>query len=366
MSAFAQGMSLEGTRHLVSTKLALPQVEDEGALLEIEGCGICGSDWLEYTGRASVGDLGPRILGHEVIGRVAAIGGRSASLWGIGPGARIAVEEAIPCYACKLCLSGRHRMCPRRRRYGQVPLTKAPGLWGGYAEYMWVDPASVIHVVAENLPVSKATLFIPLSNGLGWLRDAGRVAPGDTVVVFGPGQHGLACAWAAKHLGAGRVIVVGTDRDQHRLAVASKLGADEVVAASDETVIGQLRDILGADGADVIVDVAPIATQPVLAAIEIANRSARIVLAGAKRGRGTDNFPTDKVYQKELCIAGVSARPTWAVAEALRLLAAHADEFTSMGAETAPLSGLEAALLRLGGEAGRDAPVHITVVPDGR
>src|SRR5574341_1863587 len=80
----------------------VPVVGSDDGLLTVEACGLCGTDWDFYTRRRGA-HLGPLILGHEIVGRVAAIGERAGERWKVRVGDRAAVEEFLPCGRCEFC-----------------------------------------------------------------------------------------------------------------------------------------------------------------------------------------------------------------------------------------------------------------------
>ena len=73
---------------------------------------------------------------------IEAIGDRAAKRWGVDVGDRVAVESLIPCGHCAACRGGRYQVCRGRGGmfgHGYVPLAQPPGLWGAYADYMYLD-----------------------------------------------------------------------------------------------------------------------------------------------------------------------------------------------------------------------------------
>ncbi len=96
----------------------------------------------------------------------------------------------LPCV-----LEGRYQVCRGRGAmfaHGYVPLSHAPGLWGGYADYMYLDPCSIVHKIRADIPASLAVMFNPLGAGFRWAVEIPSTGPGDTVLILGPGQRGLA------------------------------------------------------------------------------------------------------------------------------------------------------------------------------
>jgi threonine dehydrogenase-like Zn-dependent dehydrogenase len=114
--------------------------------------------------------------------------------------------------------------------------------------------------VPSSLDADLATLFIPVSNGLSWVRSAGRLSPGESAAVIGVGQHGLACVAAARRCGSGTLVAVGRAGDQARLDAAVKLGADVIVDADREDWVAPVLAATDGLGADLLVDTAPGAT----------------------------------------------------------------------------------------------------------
>src|SRR5215207_6142283 len=198
-------------------ELELPQIPEDAGLLRLEACGICGSD---IHGSERLPD-GPKVLGHENVGIVARIGKQAAERWKIQEGDRIALEEYIPCGACKWCRSDDFRFCEQtdiagpgpRLWYGSTAMAIEPALWGGYSEYMYIHPNAVVHKMPTHVPSAHAAAFLPFANGVEWAYQYGGVGLGKSIVIQGPGQQGLACVIAAKEAGAASIIVTGLSRD---------------------------------------------------------------------------------------------------------------------------------------------------------
>src|SRR5207244_9120466 len=164
----------------------------------------------------------------------------------------------IPCGHCRACLEGRYQVCRGRGgmfAHGYVRLSHPPGLWGGYADYMYLDPGSVLHKVRADIPASIAVMFNPLGAGFRWAVEIPATAPGDSVLVLGPGQRGLASVIAARAAGADTIIVTGLSRDARKLALARELGADHVIDVEREDARARVRKLTGGRGAEVVIGV---------------------------------------------------------------------------------------------------------------
>lgn len=350
---------LEGPRALVRREVHPADVPRDGGWLAVEACGICGSDWNRFAHRDVAS---PMILGHEIVASVTSLWGALAQRDDIAVGDMVVLEEAIPCLSCALCRSGQHRLCRSSARYGGTALDRAPGLWGGYADTVFLDSRATVHRLPKGLDPVLATLFIPVSNGLSWVGDAGQLRAGDMVLVLGPGQHGLACVAAAKRLGAGHVVVAGRSHDAARLSAARDLGADLAVDVDEGSLVEAVLDVTGGAGADLTIDTTPIATSALATAVAVAAVGGRIVVAGAKGGRPSP-LDTDTLHRRELTVRGVAARESRAIDAALAWVATEPERFDPFGGLVVDLDGVEEALLALGGEAGTEHPLHAVAVP---
>ena len=188
-------------RKLEPMDIPMPEISDDAGLVQIDACGICGSDYEQFEGvlRTPM----PAIPGHEPLGTVVSIGDRAAKRWGIDIGDRIAVETMLSCHHCGPCLGGSYHLCDTRRIYSYIPLSDEPGLWGSYSQYMYLDPNAVVHKVDKTLAPEIAVMFNPLGAGFRWGVEIPQTGPGDTVVIMGPGQRGLASVLACRAAGAG-------------------------------------------------------------------------------------------------------------------------------------------------------------------
>ncbi len=347
--------------------LPLPAVGPEDGLLSVEACGVCGTDWDFYTRRRGA-TLGPLILGHEVIGRILALGERAAERWGVREGERVAVEEFLPCGHCEFCLSGRPALCAETDsrsdrpflRYGATSTDVPPGLWGGFSEVLYLHPHALIHRLEDIVSADLATLFVPISNGVRWVLSEGGLRPGGTLVVLGPGAHGLGCVIAGLEAGAGRVIVVGRTAGA-RLEAARTLGA-LTIASGETDVVAAVREMTGGDMADVVVDLAPGATETVEAAIAMARKGGVIILAASKHGRPVAGFLNDTVVRNELTVKGVRGRDYRSVEEALRIIRSGRYPLERVRTHRVPLAETDRAL-RILGERVDPSAIHVAVMP---
>lgn len=306
---------LHGREKLTIEELPLPSIGSDDGLLKVEATGVCGTDMAAYHGVNPFYEL-PCVLGHELVGRVTELGAEARSRWGVEAGDRIVVEEYLPCGTCRACLAGCYQMC-RVPRYGGKSIHSGPGLYGGYSDYLYLHPQAIVHKVAADVSAELVQLYIPLSNGLDWVSRIGGLQPGGTVVVVGPGPHGLACVIGAREAGAGTVIVIGTARDAARLRVAEELGADHVFT---DNAVEQVAETTNGLLADTVINAANSAAA-LDTALAVAGDRSTVVQAGVAKGAGGGaESIVDAMNRKVLTLRGVRGRPSSAVPPALRLI----------------------------------------------
>ena len=351
-------------RRLELRELPLPDVADDSALLRVEACGICGSDAEQYDG--TIPAKYPVIPGHEPLGIIERIGDRAAKRWGVDVGDRVAVEVLIRCGHCAACIGGRYQVCRGRGGmfgYSYVPLDTPPGLWGAYADYLYLDPGSIVHKVRPDIPASTAVLFNPLGAGFRWAVEMPDTGPGDTVLILGPGQRGLASVIAARAAGADTIIVTGLARDAQKLALARELGADHVIDVENENARRRVKEITDGHGADVVVEVSSNSPVPVAEALHHAAFGARIVLAGVKGGKPVPDFLSDLIVVKELRLMGAFGVTSPSYRAAIRTIEAGRIPVARMHTHDVALEDAEHAIRLLAGEIPGEQSIHSCLVP---
>jgi threonine dehydrogenase-like Zn-dependent dehydrogenase len=336
-----------GPRSLELTELEVPdEIGPEEGLLRIEGCGMCGSDYEGYVGAIGASAL-PLVPGHEIVGRIERLGGAAAERTGVAVGDRVAVEPGAG---------------PGGVVYSQTGLSRAPGLWGGYADYLWLAAGSRLHRVPDHLTIEDAVLFNPMGAGVGWVRAAG-IRAGDSVLIEGPGQRGLTCLVAALEAGAETVIVTGMSSDRHKLDLATKLGATHVVVADVDSVVDTVHEITHGRGVNKTIDVTPFSITAVTDAIEATRRGGTIVLAGVKGDDRVVPLISDRLVVKALTLRGVLGCDSAAFARAIELIVDGRHQLELLHSHTLPLDELERGMQLLGGELEGESTLHVTIVP---
>ena len=348
-------------RTLEARDVPIPEIDDDSALLELEACGICGSDYEQYEGVLRVPY--PVVPGHEPLGRIAKIGDRAAQRWGVDTGDRVAIETMLSCHHCSQCLGGHYHLCDERRIYSYIPLTEAPGLWGGYSQYMYLHPNTIMHKVDASLPAEIAVMFNPLGAGFRWAVEIPNTQIGDTVVILGPGQRGLASVVACREAGAGTIIVTGLEADARKMQLARAFGADHTIDVDNEDSVRRVKELTDGRGADVVVDVSAYATRPVRDAIHMVRAGGTVVLAGVKGYKPVEDFVSDVVVLKEITIRGAIGVTSTGYKSAIRLIESGRIALENMHTHNFDLADAELAIKTLARQVPGDESIHSCLIP---
>lgn len=232
------------------TALRLETVPDPApgagqVVLQVEACGVCFHDVVTRNGTLKAGVETPFIPGHEICGKVVALG-RDAR--GLRVGDRVATtQRAHVCGRCRHCRGAREPLCAEAVFLGDS------GLNGGYAEYVVLDADMLAPVPEGVAPEAAAIAACAIGTMLHAVRDVGRVGLGDTVLVTGAGgglgMHGVQLA---RQAGA-RVVAQTTSPG--KAAPLREAGAHEVVVhARGEDFSPAVKALTGGEGADVAID----------------------------------------------------------------------------------------------------------------
>ena len=333
---------------MVLEHFPLPDPGPDEGLLRVDFAGVCGSDPKYFAGLVPARRNWPFILGHEIVGRIAAVGERAARRWQVEAGDRVVVDPHAGCGHCSYCSSGNQRMCADRIAYGgKVSSSQPPHLWGGFADYVFLPPRAGVHRLPDSVPSEEAVFASILGDSIRWVRDVGGVTIGDTVVVQGVGPQGLCAVVAAREAGASTVIASGISADARRLEMALELGADAAIDVEHEPLLDAVLRLGDGRLADVVVELsgAPSAVQ---ACLELARPLGTVIIAGLT-GNVEVPLRTDQLAWKELRWQGVFACEGTHLKRALRLIGSRRYAFGRLISHRFPLEQAEAALALVAG-----------------
>ena len=344
-------------------ELEVPAIGEDEGLLRIEACGICGTDYEWFRGDLPVSY--PVILGHEPLGIIEEIGSEASRRWGVQVGDRVAVRSQHRCGTCQPCKESRGEPCQVGGGFGSTSLERPPGLWGGYAEYLYLPPGAVVYPMDKTLPPEVAVMFNPLGAGFAWAVDAPDLQPGNSIAILGSGQRGLCSVVAARDKGASPIIVTGLGRDEHKLALARELGADVAINVEGQDPVERVLEVTGGRGVDVVLDTTPYAVNAVVEAVRMVREGGTVVLAGLKGGRPLVGLSSDEIVWKQVTLKGVRGVEFGAFQRAVEAIESRRYPLERLNTHSFPVESAEEALRTLSGEGGTPA-IHVAIVPASR
>lgn len=304
-------------------------------LVRVAYCGICGSDiHMLASGMLPEGC----IIGHELSGRVAAVG---EGVQGWQAGDAVVVLPIDPCFACAPCRRGDTQVCvemaPRGYGLGGNP--------GGFAEFMRVKP-SMLFRIPEGLGLREAALNEPWAVAVHGVNLAG-FPVGGRALVLGGGPIGLMTLFALRAAGASEVFV--SEPDARRADRVRAAGADRVIDPSRESVEAAVR---APDGAlpGAVFDCAGTETS-VQEAVSLADHHGRVVVLGVCMGN-VSLFPFTG-FMREASVTFSFAYRYREFGQALRLLARGAVDAGAVVSGVLPLERIQGGFEMLQGPSGQ-------------
>lgn len=300
-------------------------------LVKIKACGVCGTDVHIFRGHRQVPF--PLILGHEFSGVVEDIGENASKRLNVSGGELkvgdpVTVVPGLPCGECYYCKNFPEspNLCQRRLIYGGNRSSAAPPhFYGGFAEYLYVEPGSWVYKLPKDMPMEIGTLAEPaavstraLSRATGALGSASKA----TVIVQGLGAIGLLAVAAAKVSGAR--LVIGIDQVDQRLEMAMKMGVDEVIDMKQfkapEERVKRVMELTDGIGGDITIECTgvPAAFRE---GIELTRRGGKYVEVGHFADPGGVEIRPHQICFRDMDILGSWVYPMWQFSESLKLLA---------------------------------------------
>ncbi len=230
--------------------IQLPELARGLVRVRVRAAGVCHSDLSMVNG--TLAPSFPLVLGHEAAGVVAAVGD---GVTRASPGDHVVCNWAPACRACWFCEQGEPWLCqrapgasvPRGSTMDGSPLFVTLGL-GSLAEEVVVAESAVIPIGREVAFGEAALLGCAVLTGIGAVRNATKVRPGESVLIVGMGGVGLSVLAGARMAGAAPIIAVDVSEAKRELALTA--GATDYLV-SDGDLPKAVRARTGGRGADV-------------------------------------------------------------------------------------------------------------------
>ena len=342
MSEMGLVTRLVGKNKVEIVEKPLPEVKEDGMLVEVGLAGICGTDIhiMENADRPEWSKGLPFTLGHEISGRVAKIGKKAQEgLFcddKLVEGDKIAFYAFLPCGNCwwERRLGPDHNLLCTQPKPGYfMNPDQWPHFTSGWSEYLYIHPGSWVWKAPDGMPFEQIVLTEPFSMGIravakatalpAW-KNLDMLSFGGTVAVLGAGAIGVLTAVAAKIAGAGQVILIGGPRKN--LDIAKQIGAADVFIDIDSTQpaerVEQVKKISeGGVGADVVIEAAgvPVAF---IEGLDMVRKEGTYVEMGLliDDGRTVPLNVARSIVQKDLTLYGVTNQPAHDFTKALRCM----------------------------------------------
>jgi len=262
-----------------------PRAGEAELLLKIQYVGFCGSDLSTYLGKNPMVQY-PRVPGHEIMATIEELGPGVPSDFRIGEA--VTVVPYTSCGECPSCLRGRNNAC-------QFNQTLGVQRDGAMQEFLVLPWQKVLK--APSLGAQELAMVEPLTVGFHAI-ERGRVGPSDTVMVLGCGMIG---AGAIVHAVQKGKTVIAVDIDDHKLKLASQLGATHALNSGIGELQKDLEEITKGRGPDVVVEAAgnPLTYRT---AVDVVAFTGRVVCIGYAGNEVS--FATKLFVQKEMDILG--------------------------------------------------------------
>ena len=264
MKAVVKTKAGDGFVELMDVPIPVPKANE--VKIKVEAAGVCGTDIKVMRGKNFSNP--PVILGHELSGTIVETG---ADVENFKVGDRVVSETAqVICGQCEYCKTGNYIMCKKRLSIGY-------GVDGAMAEFIVVREG-LLHKIPDDMSFEDASMCEPTAVAVHTVFTNKAIMPYETVVVMGPGPIGLLVAQAVKSTGA-TTVLIGTAKDEDRLAVADMLGMDKAINTDTEAAQDKVLEMTGGKGADLIIDCTG-APPAINAAIDMVKNQGFIIQVG--------------------------------------------------------------------------------------
>ncbi len=283
-------------------EVPLPTVGPSDVLIRVQYAGVCGTDlhiW-EWDSWAAGRMLPPTVIGHEFAGVIEQLGPEAEAAGLLAVGDQVTAEGHIICGHCRQCRTGHGHLCRRTQIIGV-------DRDGAFADYISMPATNVMTL--DGIPPEIGAIMDPLGNAVHTVLEGGDV-PGETVFVLGCGPIGCFAVGVARAAGAS--LVIASDLNPTRLAIASAMGAHVTLNPTSDDVVVRIRELTQEDGADLVCEMSghPAGHAQAFAAARLGGR---VNLLGTPSQKTTVDFAREIIF-RGLTLYGVTGRKmysTW-------------------------------------------------------
>lgn len=308
MNEMMKAAVFEGIENIRIREIPIPECDDDGLIVRVEACGICGSDVRNFHTGLRHG-VESQIMGHEIGGIVYKKG---KLVKDFKEGDKVAIAPDVSCGKCYYCERGLVNLCIDHRMIG----THWPG---GFAQYIKITVKvlrdGMVHKMPEGLTFEEATLSEPLSSVINSQENA-NVSLGDTVLIIGDGPVGCMHLEIARARGAFKIIMVGLNK----LKSAKRFKPEYLFDARLFDPVKEVIKITDGLGADIAICANPVAiTQE--QAIEASRKRGKVILFGGLSEKDPwTRLNSNIIHYNEISLVGAFSYPAYMHKKALDVI----------------------------------------------
>jgi L-iditol 2-dehydrogenase len=282
----------KGKVEIRDIKLREPEADE--VVIDVEYCGICGTDIHIYHGSSgSVEVAPPVVLGHEYSGTVYKTG---KDVTRFHAGQRVVVDPNLSCNTCKFCLSGKRHLCENLVGIG----TAADG---GFSEYTYAKQ-ELVYAIPDSISFEQGAFAEPIACALHGI-DLCNIDQGKNIAIIGGGTIGMIMLQLAKNTGASNLIMIEPVENKRKLA--KKLGADICIDPIGTDVKAEIAKS-GIGNIDYVIECVG-KTQTVEMSVSIAGKGATVMWFGLTEADAASRVFQYEVFLKELTLKASFINP---------------------------------------------------------
>lgn len=316
-----QAAVFKGIENIVLEERPIPACPEDGLLIKVHACGICGSDVRNYHNGLK-GGITDQIMGHEISGEVIEVG----DVQRFRPGDRVALAPDISCGYCWYCKRGMVNLCENHRMLG----THIPG---GYAQYLAIPGEVLAHGFIEYIPEGmsyEVAAFAETCSAVIACQHRNQIGLGQTVVIIGDGPVGVLHCEVARARGAGKIIMIGKDK----LDLARQFEPDVLLNGAEpvDTLIQRVKDETEGIGADIAICAVPTAVVQQEALSMVRKRGTVVIYGGVPKTAEITHLNSNQIHYGEINVTGAFSYSSTGLFDALQALKSghiHGEKYIS-------------------------------------
>jgi len=282
---------LEGLNKLSIKEVDVPKCHFGEVLVRVEACGICRTDMKCVTlGQKDL--VLPRVLGHEIVGRVAETG---TGVHNFKQGDRVQVAPGISCGLCSYCQRGLDHLCDEVKILGF-------NYDGGFEEYILIPEKGVenLSLIADHVSCKEAVFTEPLACSIK-MQNMLHLYTSDTILLYGAGRLGILNLKLAKSRGIKKVILI--ENNDQRARFASNFDFDYILNPQEVNIHGEIMAITKNQGVSAVIPCCP-GPEPLAEGLELLAKRGKFGFFSGLIMNKENYFDLNRIHYNELSVCG--------------------------------------------------------------